>query len=82
MLKLDEFEKRRVEDRAYCHWRDQQAKGNVGTTWTDYWKINKKQYLANAAQFKNMLNDTNFNRYLFDYESNPWTLWNIQTMNG
>ena len=82
MRTLDGFERRRIEDRAFHHWRDQQAKGSNGASWNDYWRVNKKHWLKSATQFKNMLNEINFNRYLFDHECNPYTLWNIQTMNG
>ena len=82
MQTLDNYEKRRVENRAFQHWHKQRAQGCLGADWKDYWKTNKKQFLANAVQFKGLLNAYNFERYLSDSDSNPWTLWNIQTLNG
>lgn len=81
-IKLDNWERRRVEDRAFQHWYNQRSKYPSTPEWTIYWKVNKRQFFKNARLFKGMLNASNFMRYLTDHECNPWTLWNIQTING
>jgi len=81
-MMLDNYEKRKVEDRTFQHWHRQRANGAIGAEWKDYWKVNKKQCLKNAVTFKGMLNELNFDRYLSDHECNAWSLWNMQTMNG
>lgn len=81
-IKLDDWERNKVKDRALKHWHDQRSKYPSTQEWENYWKVNKRQFLYNARLFKRMLNASNFTRYLTDHECNPWTLWNIQTING
>lgn len=81
-MKLSTLERERVQNRAWRHWKEQKCKYSTTQEWKDYWKTNKRQFFYNARLFKGMLNAGNFQRYLTDYETNPWTLWNIQTMNG
>ena len=81
-MMLNNYEKRKVEDRTFQHWHRQRANGAIGAEWKDYWKVNKRKCLENAVTFKGMLNELNFDRYLSDYEINAWSLYNVQTMNG
>jgi len=42
-MMLDNYEKRKVEDRTFQHWHRQRANGANVAEWKDYWKVNKKQ---------------------------------------
>lgn len=81
-VELTSYEKKRIEDRAFYHWKRSLTLGHQVADWKNYWKTNKKSWQNSAITFKRLLSDKMFNRYLYDYDCNPWTLHNLETMNG
>lgn len=82
IIELNSWEKRRVEDRCFYHWRNDVLTLNPTSNWRTYWKVNAKQCFKNARMFKGLLRATGWNRYLSEYDLNPWTIYNVETMNG
>lgn len=80
--KLTSYEKQKVEDRAFKHWHDQKSKYPPNAEWSDYWRVNKKEFFRTALMFKRMLSENGFAIYLSDHELNGWTIHNIETLNG
>lgn len=77
-MSLTTHEKKRIEDRVFNIYKSQLRLGS----WSDYWKANKKSYLQSAILFKGLLSENGFNRYLEDHDLNPWTIYNIENLNG
>lgn len=80
-MELTNYEKQRIENRAHWHWVHD-CQQYQASTWRDYWKANRKQCMKNGKMFKRVLSAQGFERYLTDFDVNPWTIHNIETLNG
>jgi hypothetical protein len=81
LSQFSDWDINRIEARWHWHWIHHCQQNQTGT-WSSYWKANRNYCFQNAMQFKQLLSEHGWNRYLSNPELNPWTIHNVETMNG